>query len=62
MVDVNNYEQKVISASNDNRKIYGSCKIKAFLILQDIILSRRKIRQIMIKNQLVSKCTKFKIL
>ncbi|WP_374696017.1 hypothetical protein [Spiroplasma endosymbiont of Polydrusus formosus] len=48
MVDVNNYEQKVISASNDNRKIYGSCKIKAFLILQDIILSRRKIHQLMI--------------
>ncbi|WP_374696823.1 hypothetical protein [Spiroplasma endosymbiont of Polydrusus formosus] len=50
IVDVNNYEQKVISAFNANRKIYGSCKIKAFLILQDIILSRRKIHQIMIKN------------
>ncbi|WP_374695881.1 hypothetical protein [Spiroplasma endosymbiont of Polydrusus formosus] len=49
IVDVNNYEQKVISASNDNRKIYGSCKIKKSLILQDIILSQRKIHQIMIK-------------
>ncbi|WP_374696121.1 hypothetical protein [Spiroplasma endosymbiont of Polydrusus formosus] len=31
-------------------KIYESCKIKAFLILKNIILSRRKIHQIMIKD------------
>ncbi|WP_374696472.1 hypothetical protein [Spiroplasma endosymbiont of Polydrusus formosus] len=30
LFDVNNYEQKVISAFNANRKIYGYCKIKAF--------------------------------
>ncbi|WP_374696298.1 hypothetical protein [Spiroplasma endosymbiont of Polydrusus formosus] len=50
MVDVNNYEQKVIRAFKLIAKIYESCKIKKALILQDIILSRRKIHQIMIKN------------
>ncbi|WP_338956053.1 hypothetical protein [Spiroplasma endosymbiont of Polydrusus cervinus] len=45
-VDVNNYEQEVISAFNANRKIYGARKIKAILTRKDIILSRRKIRQI----------------
>ncbi len=57
---VNNYEQEVISAFNKSRKIYGAHKIKAVLIRKDIILSRRKIRCIMIKNNLVSKYTKLK--
>ncbi len=52
--------KKVISAFNKSRKIYGACKIKAVLIRKDIILSRRKIRCIMIKNNLVSKYTKLK--
>ncbi|WP_425379283.1 IS3 family transposase [Spiroplasma endosymbiont of Polydrusus pterygomalis] len=59
-VDVNNYEQEFISPFNASRKIYGARKIKAILTRKDIILSRRKIRQIMIKNQLVSKYTKLK--
>ncbi len=57
---VNNYEQEVISAFNKSRKIYGVRKIKAVLIRKDTILSRRKIRCIMIKNNLVSKYTKLK--
>jgi len=60
MVNVNNYEQEVISEFNKSRKIYGARKIKVILTRKDIILSRRKIRQFMIKNQLVSKYTKLK--
>ncbi len=52
--DVNNYEEEVISAFNKSRKI------KAVLMRKDIILSRRKIRFLMIKNNLVSKYTKLK--
>ncbi len=58
--DVNNYEEEVISAFNKSRKIYGARKIKAVLMRKDIILSRRKIRFLMIKNNLVSKYTKLK--
>ncbi len=58
--DVNNYEEEVIGAFNKNRKIYGARKIKAVLMRKDIILSRRKIRFLMIKNNLVSKYTKLK--
>ncbi len=45
-----------------SHKIYGARKIKTVLIRKDIILSRRKIRCIMIKNNLVSeyKYTKLK--
>ncbi|WP_339025444.1 IS3 family transposase [Spiroplasma endosymbiont of Agriotes lineatus] len=49
-----------MSAFNKSRKIYGARKIKAVLIRKDTILSRRKIRCIMIKNNLVSKYTKLK--
>ncbi|WP_215826095.1 hypothetical protein [Spiroplasma endosymbiont of 'Nebria riversi'] len=52
--NVNNYEEEVISAFNKSRKI------KAVLMRKDIILSRRKIRFLMIKNNLVSKYTKLK--
>ncbi|WP_215826586.1 IS3 family transposase [Spiroplasma endosymbiont of 'Nebria riversi'] len=58
--DVNNYEEEVISAFNKSRKIYGARKIKSVLMRKDIILSRRKIRFLMIKNNLVSKYTKLK--
>ncbi|WP_215826695.1 hypothetical protein [Spiroplasma endosymbiont of 'Nebria riversi'] len=58
--DVNNYEEEVISAFNKSRKIYGAHKIKAVLMRKDIILSRRKIRFLMIKNNLVFKYTKLK--
>ncbi|WP_342263343.1 IS3 family transposase [Spiroplasma endosymbiont of Clivina fossor] len=51
---------KIKSAFNKSRKIYGARKIKAVLIRKNIILSRRKIRFIMIKNNLVSKYTKLK--
>ncbi|WP_342263795.1 hypothetical protein [Spiroplasma endosymbiont of Clivina fossor] len=37
-VDVNNYEQEVISAFNDSRQIYGARKIKAILTRKDIRL------------------------
>ncbi|WP_342255564.1 DDE-type integrase/transposase/recombinase [Spiroplasma endosymbiont of Poecilobothrus nobilitatus] len=57
---VNNYEQEIISAFNKSRKIYGARKIKVILNRKDIILSRRKIRFFMIKNNLVSKYTKLK--
>ncbi len=58
--DVNNYEEEVISAFNKSRKIYGARKIKAVLMRKDIILSCRKIRFLMIKNNLVSKYNKLK--
>ncbi|WP_342256550.1 IS3 family transposase [Spiroplasma endosymbiont of Poecilobothrus nobilitatus] len=58
--DVNNYEQEVISAFNKSRKIYDARKIKVILNRKDIILSRRKIRFFMIKNNLVYKYTKLK--
>ncbi|WP_342256629.1 hypothetical protein [Spiroplasma endosymbiont of Poecilobothrus nobilitatus] len=51
---VNNYEQEIISAFNKSHKI------KVILNRKDIILSRRKIRFFMIKNNLVSKYTKLK--
>ncbi|WP_339024962.1 hypothetical protein [Spiroplasma endosymbiont of Agriotes lineatus] len=52
--------KKVISAFNKSRKIYEARKIKTVLIRKDIILSRQKIRCIMIKNNLVSKYAKLK--
>ncbi len=59
--DVNNYEEEVISTFNKSRKIYGVRKIKAFLMRKDMILSRQKIRFLMIKNNLVSKIHRIKI-
>ncbi len=56
---VNNYEQEIVNTFNKSRKIYGARKIKAVLIRKDIILSRRKIRCIMIKNNLVSRYSRY---
>ncbi len=41
-------------------RYYDARKIKVVLTRKDIILSRKKIRKIMIKNQLVSKYIKLK--
>lgn len=55
---VNNYNKEVISVFNENRQIYGARKIKVVLAHKNIILSRRKIRNIMKNNNLISKYTK----
>jgi transposase InsO family protein len=50
-------DQAVIQAFEDSRGNYGARKLKIELAKLDIILSRQKIRQIMIKNALVSTYT-----
>ena len=47
-------DQSVISAFKESRNNYGSRKIREELRKQGIIMSRRRIRQVMIKHGLVS--------
>lgn len=51
-------ELAVIEAFKDSRQIYGARKIKQKLLQNNIIMSRRKIRRIMVKHNLVSVYTK----
>ncbi|MBS4761512.1 IS3 family transposase [Carnobacteriaceae bacterium zg-ZUI252] len=55
-------EKMVIQAFNENRKVYGARKLKHSLSLLGLIISRRRIRRIMNKHDLVSVYThkKFK--
>ena len=50
-------ENKVIEIFNENRKVYGTRKIKIELFKKDIIASRRIIGKIMRKYNLISKYT-----
>lgn len=50
-------DKAVIKAFEDSKGNYGARKLKIELAKIDIILSRRKIRQIMIRNALVSTYT-----
>lgn len=56
-VHTNEYEQSVISSFKNSKNIYGARKIKKQLERDGIILSRRRIRRIMIKNSLFSAYT-----
>ncbi|WP_339025194.1 IS3 family transposase [Spiroplasma endosymbiont of Agriotes lineatus] len=58
---VNNYNQEIISAFNESRQVYGARKIKVVLVHKSINLSRRKIRNIMKNNNLISKYTKTRL-
>jgi transposase InsO family protein len=51
-------ENEIIMVFKESRKIYGSRKIKAMLQRKGLLVSRRKIREIMKKYNLVSKYTK----
>ncbi|WP_286641136.1 IS3 family transposase [Spiroplasma ixodetis] len=54
----NIYEQAVISAFKKNKEVYGTRRLKVILANQEIYLSRRKIKEIMNKHNLISKYTK----
>ncbi len=51
------YEADIISAFKESKNIYGARKIKIVLNRKGIVISRRKIRKIMLENGLVSKYT-----
>ena len=54
---IEEYEREVISVFKESKGIYGARKIKTVLNRKGIVISRRRIRRIMIKNGLVSKYT-----
>ncbi len=58
---VNNYNQEIISVFNESHQVYGARKIKVVLTHKSINLSRRKIRNIMKNNNLISKYTKTRL-
>ncbi|WP_281749151.1 IS3 family transposase [Spiroplasma ixodetis] len=54
----NIYDEAVISAFKENKEVYGTRRLKVILANQEIYLSRRKIKKIMNKYNLISKYTK----
>lgn len=54
----NMYDEAVISAFKENKCVYGTRRLKVILKNQKIYLSRRKIKEIMNKHNLISKYTK----
>lgn len=52
-----NLENTVIKIFEDNRKVYGTRKIKQQLKILGVVVSRRRISRIMRKYQLISKYT-----
>ncbi|WP_339042710.1 IS3 family transposase [Spiroplasma endosymbiont of Apeira syringaria] len=54
----NIYDEAVISAFKKNKEVYGTRRLKVILENQEIYLSRRKIKEIMNKHNLISKYTK----
>ena len=53
-------EKKIQQVFEENYKNYGSRKIKQILGRENMIVSRRKIREVMVKFDLVSNYTKAK--
>ncbi len=54
----NIYDEAIISAFKENKCVYGTRRLKVILENQEIYLSRRKIKEIMNKHNLISKYTK----
>jgi hypothetical protein len=54
----NIYDEAVISAVKENKCVYGTRRLKVVLKEKKIYLSRRKIKEIMNKHNLISKYTK----
>ncbi|BET39506.1 hypothetical protein SAP269_20950 [Spiroplasma ixodetis] len=54
----NMYDEAVISAFKENKEAYGTRRLKVVLKEKKINLSRRKIKKIMNKHNLISKYTK----
>ncbi|BET38916.1 hypothetical protein SAP269_15050 [Spiroplasma ixodetis] len=54
----NMYDETVISAFKENKEAYGTRRLKVVLKEKKINLSRRKIKKIMNKHNLISKYTK----
>ncbi|BET39637.1 hypothetical protein SAP269_22260 (plasmid) [Spiroplasma ixodetis] len=54
----NMYDEAVISAFKENKETYGTRRLKVVLKEKKINLSRRKIKKIMNKHNLISKYTK----
>ncbi|BET38757.1 DDE-type integrase/transposase/recombinase [Spiroplasma ixodetis] len=52
------YDEAVISAFKENKEAYGTRRLKVVLKEKKINLSRRKIKKIMNKHNLISKYTK----
>lgn len=51
------FDQEIIQIFNDSDKNYGTRKIKHELFKICVIMSRRKIGRIMLRNSLISKYT-----